>query len=69
MWEPMKTAPRDGTPVLLRVKGKHVLSASFHEDECMWINGFFGLEVGPETRGSDFAPDGWMWIPEDAPKE
>lgn len=57
-WQPISTAPKDGTPVLIWVD-KMAVTASFDEDELEWFNGNWGLGFAEAEQ-----PTHWMPLPQ-----
>jgi len=54
-WQPIETAPRDGTWVLIFCDG-NAIQAQWDRDDAYWANGRFGLGFDDATH--------WMPLPE-----
>ena len=65
MWQPINTAPKDGTEILLALNDGSVVMSSWVEDACEYIgsSGFFKEcdRYGDNPRF--YSPTHWMPIP------
>lgn len=68
-WQPIETAPKDGTPILLARKEYIDIGLWDHTHICRqgaapgsWMSGFDGS--GPDGPEDDYWPTHWMPLPQ-----
>lgn len=55
-WQPIETAPRDGTPILVAVEG-----GRFYADKAEWTAS--GWAYPCHNHGPEISPTHWMPLP------
>lgn len=62
-WQPIETAPKDGTWVMLGRAGRMPEVGSW-ENGSPWLDGWFCGGERSDSYGPDFDPTHWMPLPE-----
>lgn len=65
VWQPIETAPKDGTSILVAAPGGVVTEASWSSRDNGWFDAY-GLREDP-WEGNKLHPTHWMPLPEPPP--